>query len=141
MCSSLEGDYLITEEKDITLNKDTSRILLSGADKVFWLRVKTVNLIDGFMDFDNYMKTYIFDKHIIVCESNSLRKVVKPGIFIIIHCSKHFKQSADEVKHFADVTIKSGFSQEDILNNISVKNNICHYNKSVITNHLKKDKA
>ena len=39
VCSSLEGEYDITEETDRDGSKDTSRLLRAGANHVFWLRV------------------------------------------------------------------------------------------------------
>jgi len=39
VCSSIEGAFFITEELDSSSGKDTSRLLLAGTRKVFWLRV------------------------------------------------------------------------------------------------------
>lgn len=38
VCSSLEGNFCVTEETSKTGGKDTQRLLASGADRVFWLR-------------------------------------------------------------------------------------------------------
>lgn len=38
VCSSLEGDFCITEEIDSDCDKDTARLLAAGANRVFWLR-------------------------------------------------------------------------------------------------------
>ena len=37
VCSSLEGNYCITEETGALPGKDTSRLLAAGARRVFWL--------------------------------------------------------------------------------------------------------
>ncbi len=131
VCSSLEGDYLITEEKNKTSKKDTGRLLNSGADNVFWLRARKEKLIDGFIDFDKHIKSMFPDNYIVICESNSLRKIITPGIFIIIHNTKTFKKSAAEVKNLADVIIKSGFDINKIINNIKITNNSCYYNSNM----------
>ncbi|UCC99737.1 MAG: hypothetical protein JSW66_07605, partial [Phycisphaerales bacterium] len=39
VCSSLDGVFCITEESDTCSEKDTSRLLTSGASRVFWLQV------------------------------------------------------------------------------------------------------
>ena len=39
VCSSLTGQYCITEENDRASCKDTSKLLAAGARRVYWLRV------------------------------------------------------------------------------------------------------
>ena len=38
VCTSLSSDFLITEEFNSASGKDTSKMLVAGATKVFWLR-------------------------------------------------------------------------------------------------------
>ena len=76
-CSSLDGDYDITEEADSESDKDTCRMLAAGAGRVFWLRAMKTHLEEGI----SALLDIIGNDVICVCESNSLRQVVEPGAF------------------------------------------------------------
>ncbi|UCE99463.1 MAG: molybdenum cofactor guanylyltransferase [Planctomycetota bacterium] len=100
VCSSLKGHFYITEETDSRANKDTSRMLAAGAAKVFWLRVLRKYLEDG----ANELLKVIGNDAVSVCESNSLRRVVEPGVFVVVKsCSEQSpKPSAKNVIRYAD---------------------------------------
>lgn len=80
VCSSLIGNYMITEEHEGPSAKDTIRMLNAGAEKVFWLRVLQEHLEGGMTE----LLSRIPKNACIVCESNSARAVVRPGLFIVI---------------------------------------------------------
>lgn len=110
VCSSLDGVFCVTEEIDSSSGKDTSRILTSGASRVFWLRVVREHLVEGV--------TALLDEigrdAVCVCESNSLREVVEPGLFLMVtgRDAKTWKDSAQRVREYADrlvVTDGKGF--------------------------------
>lgn len=118
LCDSLTGDYKIIEEKTIDSTKDTSRMLKAGAKKVYLLLVDKNFLEKGIQAI---LKT-IPDKALIVIESNTIRNVLEPGLFIIIKelMNNSVKQSCDEVIKFADKIIefnnmKWDFNPENIL--------------------------
>ena len=75
-----ETGYAIYEETNRNTTKDTSRMLQSGASKVYFAKV-----------LDNRLK-FVFDKISdlipkgtpIICESPALRNFVEPGLFIIM---------------------------------------------------------
>ena len=72
--------YILSEETGRSPGKDTVRMLEAGAEKVFWLRA-TVNGLDrGLHEFRDYLS----GNELVICESNSLRRVVEPGLFIIM---------------------------------------------------------
>ena len=98
--SPSKDDFLLTEEKNTTTNKDSSRFLKAGAKRAFWLKVRKDSLQKG---FDSLLKV-IGPDSIIVCESTSLRKIVEPGLFIIIKRSEErkLKPSAADVIKSAD---------------------------------------
>ena len=78
VCSSLQEPYLVTEEMDNALDKDTSRLLQAGAQRVFWLRCMRQHLEQG---------TQALLRHVgsdvpVVFESNSFREVIQPGVFL-----------------------------------------------------------
>ena len=80
--SSLKGNYSLTEEVSDTTKKDTGKMLAAGAHKVYWLEVKKEYLAEGIETFFKLINNNGPAK-IIICESNSLRTVVKPGLFLI----------------------------------------------------------
>ena len=100
VCSSLEGDFCITEETNAQSGKDTARLLAAGANQVFWLRVLKSHLEESLVAL---LDTIGHDA-ISVCESNSLRHVVEPGLFLVVKGpnSKIWKSSAGDVKKYAD---------------------------------------
>jgi len=117
VCSSLEGNYCITEEKDVLHGKDTAKMLNAGAKRVFWLRVLKDHLDEGLTALLNC----IGDKAVSVCESNSLRLVAEPGLFFVVRKkgSHAIKTSCENVIGFADRVVLSGKSDFDIdLNHI-----------------------
>jgi len=103
LCDSLTGDYEIIEEKTIDSVKDTSRMLKAGAKKVYLLIVDRNSLEKGI----NAILGIIPDKALIVIESNTIRKVIEPGLFIVIKnfMSHSVKNSCAEVIEFADKII------------------------------------
>jgi len=100
VCSSLDGDFYITEESSKSSGKDTARLLAAGARKVFWLRVMKTHLKEGITS----LLDVVGREEVLVCESNSLREVVEPGLFLILRGrdSKAWKSSARNVKRYAD---------------------------------------
>jgi molybdopterin-guanine dinucleotide biosynthesis protein A len=104
VCQSLEGDYEIFEEKIINPQKDTSRMLMAGAQKVFFLKVDENCLPQGL----NAILEVIPENAMVVIESNSIRKVLEPGLFIVIKnlVDKTVKDSCAEVIGFANKVIE-----------------------------------
>jgi molybdopterin-guanine dinucleotide biosynthesis protein A len=103
VCDSLNEEFNITEEYDNLKVKDTSRMLRAGAQKVFWLKIDTSNLENGF----NEILKMIPENAIVVCESNSIRKVVEPGLFLVIRNKNenNIKKSCAAVINYADKII------------------------------------
>lgn len=107
ICSSMEGDFCLVEEADRELDKDTARLLAAGASRVFWLRVMKEHLEEGIESLLDIMGP----DAVCICESNSLRKVVVPGLFLIVkdRFSRRWKGSAQRVKRYADrIVISDG---------------------------------
>ena len=110
VCSSLKDDFNITEETNSNTGKDTARLLAAGASRVFWLRVMKTSLAEGL----NTLLDIIPPDTPLVCESNSLRHVVQPGLFLMVAApnSKKWKSSAQSVKKYADriIVSKNGYN-------------------------------
>jgi hypothetical protein len=105
VCSSLEGRFWIREEHDSTSKKDTARVLSAGAERVYWLCVRKEHLVEGLHEL---LKKIPPDLPI-VCESNSLRLAVEPGLFLIMRddAGAAMKPSAAQVADLADKVVVS----------------------------------
>jgi len=112
VCSSLDGAFSISEETDSGSGKDTSRLLAAGAERVFWLRVLRDRLAEGAAA----LLDLIGPDRVLVCESNSLRKVVEPGLFLMVsrRDEKDWKNSARQVSEYADRIVVSDGSGFDL---------------------------
>ncbi len=103
VCESLGSDYEITEETQLHPKKDTSRMLMAGAHKVYFLKVNTNALEKGL----KALLETIPEGALTVCESNSIRKVIEPGLFLVIKNPQEdeVKGSCNEVIHYANKVI------------------------------------
>ena len=106
VCTSVDGDFDIMEEADSNSEKDTARLLAAGAKRVFWLRVMKQSLEEGLTT----LLDIIGPDAVSICESNSLRQVVEPGLFLMVkgRDSKTWKSSARDVKKYADRIVVAG---------------------------------
>lgn len=108
VCSSLEGEFAISEESDRRAGKDTSRFLSAGASSVYWLRVMRRHLKEGL----EALLDIVGRDAVLVCESTSLRQVVEPGLFLMVSGgeSGDWKRSAESVEGYVDrfVVAKGG---------------------------------
>jgi molybdenum cofactor guanylyltransferase len=104
-CAGFTGPYCITEENAGPPGKDTTRLLAAGAARVFWLRVRRDHLAEGLAELLRRIPPGVA----IVCESNSVRHVVEPGVFLVIAAPKgtEVKPSCAEVMPLADRVIRS----------------------------------
>ena len=112
VCATLKGNFEIAEETDPTPQKDTCKSLAAGAKRVFWLRVLKAHLRQG--------AAALLDKigpaGICICESNSLRTVIEPGLFLMVKNPgvDDIKPSSEEVARHVDRLIMFDGSNFDI---------------------------
>ncbi len=118
--SSLNGNYSLTEEVSDNLKKDTGKMLAAGAHKVYWLEVKKEYLAEGFEAFLELINNS--QDKIIICESNSLRTVVNPGLFLINQNVQEslIKQSCQNVLSHHDYMIN--FDSDKFVFDIDAEN-------------------
>lgn len=111
VCSSVSGDFEVVEETDPNGEKDTSRLLRAGAARVFWLKVLRDALTEGF----EALSARLDRDAVIVAESNSLRHVVKPGLFLMVkdRASEGIKPTAREVMPLVDLIVPSADGAPD----------------------------
>jgi molybdopterin-guanine dinucleotide biosynthesis protein A len=105
-CTSFDGDFALTEERDFPAGKDTSRLHDAGASRVLWLRARPAALDRGF----EALREALGPGTLAVCESNSLRAVVDPDLFLMLRrddaTSGQGKASARAVGGFADRVVR-----------------------------------
>ena len=104
------------EETRIDLDKDTSRVLRAGAKRAFYLRSDNDCIEEGYLEF----RSLIPEDAVVVCESNSLRMAVEPGLMILVRpVTYDCKPRAVSLLPLCDIEIisdgQSGFPRlEDI---------------------------
>ena len=107
MCTSLKDPFELIEENDPNSAKDTARMLQAGATKSFLLKSLKSCVYDAFVDFLGRTPK----DSLIVCESNTLRKHVRPGVFLFASSEDGtMKPSAREVVSSADSLLPPGDS-------------------------------
>ncbi|MCI0484781.1 MAG: hypothetical protein L0Y78_09390 [candidate division NC10 bacterium] len=104
-CSTLDGDFSINEETGAPPGKDTTRMLESGARRVFWLRCRQQRLRDGL----EALASLLGPEPLVVAESNSLVQAAEPDLFLMVRDtrSQSIKCSAAEGFALADRVILS----------------------------------
>ena len=109
VCSSLEGDFCITEETGGPAGKDTTRLINAGASKVFWLRAVQQHLDEAVAA----LVDKIGRDALCVCESNRLRLAIEPGLFVMVKDSKsnRYKSSAMSIREYVDLIVESNGSK------------------------------
>ena len=96
----LKSAFSISKNSYSSSEKNTKRMLDAGASEVFWMRAKSENISDAIEEL--FVQTN--KNNLIVCESNSLRNIVKPGIFIMINNKNdEVKETASSVLPLADI--------------------------------------
>lgn len=107
-----EPALCLFEETRRDTAKDTSRMLRAGACRVFYLRSADDGILTGFAQF----QSLIPPDAVIVCESNSLVRFLKPGLFILVKASRgSMKARALSLLEHADIIVvsrgESGFPE------------------------------
>lgn len=86
--------YAIYEETNMDTLKDTSRMLRSGARKVYFAKVWDDKLPEVF----NKIMKYIPSNSPVICESPALRNFIEPGVFIIM--TSNTVTNSKNISHF-----------------------------------------
>jgi molybdopterin-guanine dinucleotide biosynthesis protein len=97
--------YSVTEETVLRPEKDTGRLKLAGAEKVFWVRCSSFSAYDAIEE----LLTLLPENAPVLCESNMARKYLKPSLFLMVRKDKpgKMKETAQSVEKYADAVIVS----------------------------------
>ena len=99
-CTVAEHDFAITAERQQTSGTDTARFLAAGARRALWVRTGQGELLTALPA----LKQEIADDEYVIVESNSLRRFMKPAVFLQVLdlASGDFKASARQFFDLAD---------------------------------------
>jgi molybdopterin-guanine dinucleotide biosynthesis protein len=106
--------FVILEETEKNTNNDTSKMLTAGAKKAFLLCAKKESLKNALECLLEKMPK----ESVFICESNSLRKILEPAVFVMVKGKGRIKPSARQVKKYADRIIT--FNKKEFDNLVKV---------------------
>jgi hypothetical protein len=102
-CSTDDHTWAISEETDRSGDSDTSRFLVAGAVRAFWVRTEQGRLAEAIPT----IRRRISESENVILESNSILKFVRPDLYLTVldPATMDFKRSAQEFLDRADAVI------------------------------------
>ncbi len=102
-CATDDHTWAISEEKDRCGESDTSRFLIAGAVRVWWVRTEQGRLAEAMPT----IRRRLADSRNVIVESNSILKFVRPDLYLTVldPANADFKKSAQEFLDRADAVI------------------------------------
>ena len=93
-CATGDHSWAISEERDGSGESDTSRFLLAGAVRVFWVRTEQGRLAEAMPT----LRQKLQDARNVIIESNSVMKFLRPDLYLTVldPATADFKNSARE---------------------------------------------
>lgn len=91
--------YRINIEKGLQPHKDTAAMMKAGASEAYYIETTDEYVKQAWTDFSSSFNKM---QNAIVCESRSLRKYVKPGLFILLIDPGNLKDASLQYKELAD---------------------------------------
>lgn len=103
VCHAFDGRFSLEVVQDGLPRKDTTRLLHAGAARVFWLRVREEYLAEAVAEAVRMIPPGAPS----VWESNAVRQVMDPGLFLILRdkANPGMKESCRRVLDLADQVI------------------------------------
>lgn len=97
-----DKNFIIEKSSLSHKNKSTDRMIAAGAAEAFWLHSRSEFLEEAW----GKLSSMIDKESFLVCESNSLRKIVQPGVFILIrNLKKEIKETVIDLIGKADLVV------------------------------------
>jgi molybdopterin-guanine dinucleotide biosynthesis protein len=99
-CATAEHQFSITTERQLGSGTDTARFLAAGATRSLWVRTRQGELFTALAS----LKREIEDDEFVIVESNSLRRFLKPELYLQVLDPDNidFKLSAQQFFDLAD---------------------------------------
>jgi hypothetical protein len=118
-CATGDHSWAISEERDRSGESDTSRFLVAGAAKVYWVRTEQGRLAEAMPT----LRRRLEEARNVILESNSVLKFVRPDLFLTVldPATADFKNSAREFLDRADAVILHDASDGAAWQSVSLK--------------------
>src|SRR5215467_15379798 len=102
-CATSDHSWAISEEHDRSGESDTSRFLVAGAARVFWVRTEQGHLAEAMPS----LRQRLEGARNVIIESNSVLKFLRPDLYLTVldPATADFKASAREFLDRADAVI------------------------------------
>ena len=120
-CATADHAWAISEEKDRSGETDTSRFLVAGAKRVWWVRTEQGRLAEAMPA----VRQRLEGAGNVIVESNSVLKFLRPDLYLTVldPANEDFKNSAREfldqasgvIIHAADQTAWQGVSLKPVV--------------------------
>lgn len=103
VCAADDHSWAISEERSRKGDSDTSRFLVAGAERAWWVRSEQGRLAEAMPS----VREKLADAQNVIVESNSILKFVRPDLYLTVldPLTPDFKDSAREFLDRADATI------------------------------------
>lgn len=118
-CATGDHSWAISEERNRSGDSDTSRFLVAGAVRVFWVRTEQGRLAEAMPA----LRKRLEPARNVIVESNSLLKFLRPDLYLTVLDPKtgDFKTSAREFLDRADAVILHETLDEPAWEAVSLK--------------------
>lgn len=102
-CAPVDRCWALTEEKDLSGTSDSSRFLVAGARRAFWVRTEQGRLHEALPA----IQRKIAGAENVIIESNSILQFVQPDLYITVldPATEDFKTSAQKYLGRADAVV------------------------------------
>jgi hypothetical protein len=102
-CATDDHSWAISEERDRFGQSDTSRFLVAGAVRAWWVRTEQGRLAEAMPA----VRRKLVESGNVILESNSILKFVRPDLYFTVldPATADFKKSAQEFMDQADAVI------------------------------------
>ncbi len=118
-CATGDHSWAISEERDRSGETDTSRFLVAGAARVYWVRTEQGRLAEAMPA----LRKRLEGARNVIMESNSVMKFLRPDLYLTVldPATADFKNSAREFLDRADAVIVHNETGESAWQSVSLK--------------------
>jgi hypothetical protein len=118
-CATNDHTWAISEEKGRSGQSDTSRFLVAGAARAWWVRTEQGRLAEAVPT----IRRRLAESENVILESNSILKFVRPDLYMTVldPATADFKRSAQEFLDLADAVILHASPGKTAWTGISLK--------------------
>jgi hypothetical protein len=118
-CACADHSWAITKERDRSGKSDTSRFLLGGAVRVWWVRTEQGRLIEAM----STVRQKLAKCENAIIESNSVLEFLRPDLYLTLldPATVDFKPSAEKFLDVADGVILHANDGQPVWPNVSLE--------------------